>query len=353
MPREAIPSSRRRLAALDAFRGLTVLLMWLVNNAALDTATPRHLTHAEWSGALHLADLVFPWFLFAVGISIPLARRSTVRPVLRRGALLFALGCLLTCATRHRWLFKLDVLQLIALAYVGGAALGRLAPSARAASAAALLLGHAALLRWYPVPGAAAGLFTAQANAIDAINQQYLDRWHLSGLLSAVPTTALVLLGTLAGERLRHASWRAAALALAAAGALALGLGYLWAPALPFNKPLWTGSYLLAAGGIGALALAALHTIAEGTGRGGWLYVLIVPGSNALVGYVAPILVKVLVFQSMRWPGSRVTVEATIQGGLYARLGRIEGGWAYTLGYMALWWLALALLHRRRLFLRV
>ena len=70
MPEPAKPG---RLVSLDAFRGLTVLGMLLVNNISLDEDTPKTLTHAEWSGAVHVADLVFPWFLFAVGVAIPLA----------------------------------------------------------------------------------------------------------------------------------------------------------------------------------------------------------------------------------------------------------------------------------------
>src|SRR5206468_3937629 len=67
----------RRLTSLDAFRGLAILGMLLVNNAALDTATPSPLTHAPWNGGVHFADLVYPWFLLIVGVAIPFSAAAS------------------------------------------------------------------------------------------------------------------------------------------------------------------------------------------------------------------------------------------------------------------------------------
>ena len=101
-----VPSSRltSRSLALDVFRGITVALMLLVNNVALDTATPAPLLHAPWGGGVRLADLVFPWFLFATGLSIPFAFSGLQRRKpgfaswawkgMQRACWLFALGCL-------------------------------------------------------------------------------------------------------------------------------------------------------------------------------------------------------------------------------------------------------------------
>ncbi|MGI8748547.1 MAG: heparan-alpha-glucosaminide N-acetyltransferase domain-containing protein, partial [Deinococcus sp.] len=115
-----------RLSALDAWRGLTVLLMLLVNNVALDVVTPRQLQHAPWGGGLTFTDLVFPWFLFCAGLALPFslaaARRAGVSgwklagKQLQRALLFYLGGALLTSAEEHQLTLGLGVLQLIALA---------------------------------------------------------------------------------------------------------------------------------------------------------------------------------------------------------------------------------------------
>jgi len=99
---ESPPPAGARMVSLDAFRGLTVLGMLLVNNIALDTMTPTQLTHAGWKQGAHFADLVFPWFLLIVGVAIPFAaasrRERGLSPwrydlkILSRAATLVALG---------------------------------------------------------------------------------------------------------------------------------------------------------------------------------------------------------------------------------------------------------------------
>ncbi|MFC6659502.1 heparan-alpha-glucosaminide N-acetyltransferase domain-containing protein [Deinococcus multiflagellatus] len=127
-----------RLTALDAFRGLTVMLMLLVNNVALGSATPAQLQHAPFGG-LTLTDLVFPWFLLCAGAALPfslaamtragLTGGARLRRVLERAALLYLLGAFVSSVTAHRLTLGLGVLQLIALATLCGALL---APCARA-----------------------------------------------------------------------------------------------------------------------------------------------------------------------------------------------------------------------------
>lgn len=138
-----------RLVSLDAFRGLTIALMLLVNNTALDTATPIQLTHAPWNGGIRLADLVFPWFLFCVGVAIPFASASFAKrglPVWRydlkalsRAVLLILLGCLIDSSLAKHPILDLGVLQIIGLAYLVGALLYEL-PSLRRGLLAALFL---------------------------------------------------------------------------------------------------------------------------------------------------------------------------------------------------------------------
>jgi len=190
---EADGATRGRLHSLDAFRGLALLGMLLVNNAALDTATPTQMTHAAWNGGLHLADLVFPWFLLAVGVAIPYARAAQKArgaawwrlgaKVLSRSAALIALGWLVDSSLAHRPLLGLGVLQLIGLAYLFASLLYGLPLTGRLAAASALLAGHWALLHFLPVPGRGAGVVLEKANVVFYLNEVYLRPLHLQGLI--------------------------------------------------------------------------------------------------------------------------------------------------------------------------
>ncbi|HEU4754639.1 MAG TPA: DUF5009 domain-containing protein, partial [Armatimonadota bacterium] len=348
-----------------AFRGLTIAGMLLVNNMALGELTPDSLTHADWSGGITFADLVFPWFLFIVGVAIPWSAASRRRHGLSRGryawkvlgrtVTLVLLGWLLDSSIARAPVTGLGVLQLIGLAYCAGALLYDLPGSARAAIAAALLVGHWAAIRFVPVPELGAGAFTESQNLIQHLNERYLQAYNLKGLISAVPTTALVLIGTLAGDHLRRESVPVSHRAghLAAAGAVLVALGWLWSLDLPFNKPLWTAPYIVLSAGYGGLILAAFYAVMDVHGWKGWALPLVVFGSNAIVAYVAPILVKLHTLQEWKWAGTDLTLQQALLQAATTHWGPIAGGWAYTGGYILFWWLVLLYLYRKKLFLRV
>lgn len=357
-----------RLGALDAFRGLTILLMLLVNNTALDTATPKHLMHAEWTGRVHLADVVFPWFLLAVGVAIPFAVASQKRrgepwltgfiKAIKRTASLVLLGILVDSTVNHAWTPGLGVLQVIGLAYFVAALLAPLPTWARAVCAAVLLGVHSALLLLWDVPGLGAGHIEEGANAVAFLNEIHLAPLGVKGLISVVPTAGMVLIGTVFGDLFRRSElsiWRSA-LICAGCGAVLTAIGYGFSFVLPMNKPLWTASYILYTAGLGALLLAALRIIVDGTKYGAkFAFPLLVPGSNAITAYVVPILFKINVLQgwTVATNAGRVTVESALQSWCYSQAGRINGGWLYTAGYMVLWWTVLLYLYKKQWFLRV
>ncbi|ADV66725.1 heparan-alpha-glucosaminide N-acetyltransferase domain-containing protein [Deinococcus maricopensis] len=344
-----------RLAALDAWRGLTVLLMLLVNNVALDWRTPKELMHAPWGGGATLADLVFPWFLFCAGTALPFslasARRAgvrgwaLVRKLLTRTVLLYLVGVVLVSAVAHRLTFGLGVLQLIALASLLGAAGAQLRVGARMVLAAALLVGYAAVLLLTPVPGVGAGVLEETRNAVQYLNQTFLAPLGVRGLLSVLPTGALVLLGSVAGEWARRTDGVPRLLAL---GAALSALGFAWGAFMPINKPLWTPPYILLGAGLGTLGLLACLLVERG-GRGRSLTPLVAAGRNALLAYVAPILVKTWVLQGwqVRWTGRDASMQDALLGLARGHLGLWWGGWLYTLGYVGAVWVGLWWLYRR------
>jgi predicted acyltransferase len=351
-----------RLSALDAWRGLTILLMLLVNNVALGGLTPRQLQHAPWGGGITLTDLVFPWFLSCAGAALPFSLAASrragftgwllARKLVVRTVLLYLVGCVVTSVAERQLTLGLGVLQLIALASFFGGLLSLLAVRWRLATAAALLIGYDLFINLYPVAGQS-GVFTETLNPVKVINDVLLSPWGLRGLISVVPTTALVLLGSVVAQLLKDhrpgAPWR-----LLGAGATMTGLGWLWAQHLEFNKAVWTPSYVVYTAGLATLGMLAFYLLADGGQRwSNWgsrlLAPLIIPGRNALFAYVTPILIKVLVLMTVtvHWTGTPQSVQNALLTLARDQFGNWYGGWAYTLGYIALVWLGLAYLARR------
>jgi predicted acyltransferase len=364
----ARPQSSPRLGSLDAFRGLTILGMLLVNNVALDNATPASLTHAGWNQGVHFADMVFPWFLLIVGVALPfsfashdrkgLPRRQYDLRVVTRALTLILLGCLIDSSLAHRPVFGLGVLQLIGCAYLLATMAYELPLRRRLMVVGGLLLAQWAALRFIPVPGAGAGVLTESENFISYLNETYLAPVSLRGLASVVPTTALVLIGTAIGDMLRRAAFPpiAQAARLLALGVGLIGAGWLWSLDLAFSKALWTASYVLYTGGWGLLILGFLYLIMDVAGWRAWAFPLEVFGANAIVAYVAPILFKVHILQEWRWTmpdGSHLPLQQALLHWCYLHAGHSGGGWLYTGAYILFWWIILLVMYRKRVFLRV
>jgi predicted acyltransferase len=361
------PVVKRRLAALDAFRGLTILFMLLVNNISLDTQTPHQLEHAKWNLGLSLADMVFPWFLFCVGVALPYSYASfqkvgrtqglyVAKAAVRGGTLVF-LGCVLDSAINHHIAFSLGVLQLIGLAYFVAAVAYLAGPWYRVAFGAILLAGYGYAIQHLSFGSHAAGTFEETHNLLRHINNGYLAPYRLQGLLSTIPTAGLVLFGTLIGDILREKGVKDE-LKLASMLVCGIGLvavGDVWSVFLPYNKPVWTPTYILVAGGLATIILALLFLIVD-VWKQKWLAApLVVLGSNAIVAYVVPILIKVLFLEiwMVQTPAGNRPLSKAILEWLKGNYGNVNGGWAYTIAYIAVWWLLLWALYRKRWFLKV
>lgn len=334
--------------------------MLLVNNAAMDKGTPKQLLHAPWNGGVRLADLVFPWFLFCMGMALPFSMQSMIKRgrskadifvrVLIRTAALFFLGCLIDSIERGRPVLGLDVLQLLGLAYFFASLLYPLRWQVRLSVAALLLGAYGAALVLIPVPSAGKPVFQETQNLVQHVNSQYLAHFNLSGLLSVIPTTALVLIGATITKLLRS-DLPKKLLALLAAGLLLTLAGVVWNGVLPYNKAVWTPAYILLSAGLGTLLLAGLYALLDRKQWTALAYPFLVFGSNALLAYVGPILVKLVILQHVRVNG--VALKDAWLGAFTERMGRIPGGWAYTLSYILAVWLVLAVLYKKRWFVRV
>lgn len=401
---EAAASSSGRLLALDGLRGLTVILVLLVNNVALQAATPDQLMHAPFGGVT-LADLVFPWFLFCMGAAIPYAAAGFEKQkltvwrrlyrIFTRSALMFGFGLFLTSALARTPVFALGVLQLIALAYFVAALIYQISPRPGflLAMAGVLLVGYWAAIRFVPVPGAGPGIFEEDRNLLLHINRTLLEPLGLRGLLSTIPTAALALLGAIVAQVLRGTGGQgrksaseeasptkppgsetntqkrfspisAIGYPLAAMGPLPIllimgagltGIGYLWSLELPFSKTFWTPPYILYAAGLGTLLIGIFYVLFDLRGWRWLAFPLTVPGSNALLAYIAPILFKVWILQG--WTVNTTAGKQSLQqawlGWHVGQSGVVAGGWAYTLLYIVGWWVVLWWLWRKKIFLKV
>lgn len=364
-----------RWQALDAFRGLSVAGMILVNNPGSWSHVYPPLAHAEWHGWTP-TDLVFPFFLFAVGVSMTVSfrrraaagadRGRLLRKVAWRAAVIIGLGLLLNGfpfyqVSSMRWP---GVLQRIGLVYgLAATAYLVLAPRSQRRLAAGLLLGYWAAMMLVPVPGVGAGSLTMDANLAQYLDSLLLSghmwrpTWDPEGLLSTVPAVVTCLLGAFAGDGL--ASGRTGpdrALGLFVAGSGAMLAGWIWSIWFPINKNLWTSSYVLLTAGIAAHLLALLYVVIDLRGWRRWGWPLYVYGSNALLvflltGLMGRLLVLV---QVPSGDGGREPLKDWLyQHGFASWAGPLNGSLAFAVAFVLLWLFIMAVPYRRQLFFKV
>ncbi|MCB1181900.1 DUF1624 domain-containing protein [bacterium] len=368
-----------RLLSLDVFRGLTVALMILVNNPGSWAHIHPPLRHAAWHGWTP-TDLVFPFFLFAVGaaISLAFARRRAHgatpadlrRKIAVRTAAIFVVGLLLngfpyTEPAHWRWW---GVLQRIALCY-GAAALVVVATAdtrRRLAVAGAALLAYELLMRLPLVAGWGGGSFALADNFVRWVDLRWPGAAHLyagagvpfdpEGLVSTLPTVAGTLAGVFAGDLLRAPDPLAGRLRrLALAGVVATGTGLALGRLEPVNKQLWTVSYTVLTSGLAALLLAACAWALDVRGWRRGTAPALVFGSNALLAFVGSgLLARVLALIRVDDGDAAVSLRTWLYRHLCAAwAGPVNGSLVFALGTVVLWWALLRELHRRGIFVRI
>lgn len=346
----------RRYASVDALRGLTVAAMLLVNNPGDWDHVYAPLLHSEWHGCTP-TDLVFPFFLFIVGVSIALGivprvesgadRGALDRIVLLRAARIVGLGLLLHLLAW--WLLDKDhfrpwgVLQRIGLCFAASGLIAiHLRERSQWAVVAALLFGYWAMLGW----GGGYAPWTNLASRVDTallgpLNYQFdaaTGHGHdPEGLLSTLPAIASALLGLRAGDWLRQGKLRR----LWQNGVLLLAAGALWSLWMPINKNLWTSSYVLWSGGWAMLALAFAHVAID---RAGWPALGRSFGVNAIAAYVGS-AATVYVFAALGWwePIYRVGFADWMT----PRFGPYLPSLAFAVAFVAAWWAIAYAMNRR------
>jgi predicted acyltransferase len=410
--RAALPTSpsvpvRERLLSLDVFRGITVAGMLLVNDPGTWAAIYPPLEHAAWNGWTP-TDLVFPFFLFIVGITTYLslgARRArgdsehAIRAqIIRRGALIFLFGLLINGFPYFTWgavpgvpdptLLQrmgdrllhwriLGVLQRIGLAYTVAALLTlRTTVRQQIVILASILFGYWIVMTVLPVPGEGtigALLLDEPSRTMAAwVDRTVLDwsRWGLGnhlwassvtwdpeGVLSTLPAIGTAMLGNLAGRWIgekRPLSERLAG--LSSVGALGMMTGLMWHWSFPINKSLWTSSYVLFSAGVAAVALSTVMWIVDFNRVRRFTRLFVVYGTNPIVAFVGSAVMARCIYSifKVNYAGTRIPLQEGIYRTLFASwLSPVNASLAFAVAFVLFWYGVLSLLHRRGIILKV
>ena len=365
-----------RYLSVDFYRGLTIALMIVVNTPGTWAYAYAPLQHAKWNEGSTPTDLVFPSFMFIIGVSMWFSFAKYNRQwsaalgwkILRRVGLLFLLGLLLNKFPNYlsNWgdwrIF--GVLQRLALGY-GIAALLVLTLSRRALIwvSGIILLAYWYILNKFALPDMG-GPYSMEGNAVLRLDRWLLGNDHLyhgehlpfdpEGLLSTLPAVVTVLLGWLSGELMEK---RAAQKDLLVRDLLVFGLvcgfvGLGWNEFFPINKKIWTSSYVLYVGGISMVMLAAsIWLIDVQKWRNGTGFFLAF-GANPLFAYVLS-EVLVIIFQSIHW-GDDMNVQSWLYQTIFDPIEGAEfSSFLYAIFFMLLCWVVCRWLYVRKIYIKI
>ena len=318
---ESTAAKPARLMSLDALRGFD--MFWIVGADALVEALrkvsesrvvqglARQLEHVGWAG-FHFEDLIFPMFVFIVGVSLVFSLNRTIEQegrtgaaarIVRRAVLMYLLGVFYYggFGTPFHEIRLLGVLQRIALAYLfAGLIFCFVGLRGRVAACAVLLLGYWALMTCVPVPGVGAGHFEPGQNLANWVDKQYLPlrKWNgdydPEGLLGTLPAIANCLLGVFAGGLLKsNLDDRRKVLYLIAGGVACALLGWLWHFQFPVIKQLWTSSFVLVAVGYSSVLLGLFYLVVDVWKYRKWAQPFVWIGMNPITIYMIHNLVDI------------------------------------------------------------
>ena len=355
-----------RLLSIDALRGFD--MFWIMGGDMICRSLPKihdssftrglasQMEHCEWKG-FHFYDLIFPLFVFVVGVSIVFSisrmleregRAATLKRIFVRSIVLFLLGVFYMGGIAHGFknVYFAGVLHRIAVAYFfTGLIFCFLRTRAMMALCITLLVGYWVLMSFVPVPGiGAASLAEPGRNLAHYIDELYLPGRHFEGtILSTLAAVANCLIGVFAGLLLKNAAIpnRKKVYWLFAAGALNLALGFVWSLQFPIIKLLWTCSYVLVACGYSAILLAIFFQVVEIWNFRRWAQPFIWLGMNAVTIYI---VANVVNFQrlALRFVGGDIRL---LLGSLAELVQAILGtAFAFCIVYY---------LYRRKIFLRL
>ena len=367
--------SSSRLISLDIFRGMTIVFMIIVNTPGSWKYVYAPLRHAEWHGCTP-TDLVFPFFLFIVGMSTFFSLKkygneisgSSIFRIVRRMTAIFAVGLFLTIfpyfGRDYSTLRIMGVLQRIALAYGIGAII---CLSVRREYlwivTAVMLLLYWGLLSFFggADPYSLNDNFALKADlAILGKNHMYKGfgiPFEPEGFLSTIPSICTVIIGYFVGELVARGSASGkTVMKLLLIGAGATGLGYLWGMVFPVNKALWTSSYVLYSCGLATIVLSVIYLIADVLKFKMWGTFFVVFGTNALFTFAMAGIWTKLMLYVIKIPSGEEKIS--FYNWFYEKVcvpvaGNLNGSLIFAIIQMLLLWSVALLLYRKKIMIRL
>ena len=400
----AVASSapRERLISLDVFRGITIAGMLLVNDPGTWSAIFPPLEHAAWDGWTP-TDLIFPFFLFIVGITTYLsmsARRARgddnaalVKQILRRGSIIYLLGFAMAMFPFYQWgtiaslpnatawdriIFRIEhvrilgVLPRIAIVYIcAGLLTLKTTLKQQVIIIATLLLGYWFAMTLIPVPGenaiGAVLLHTKDKNLAAYLDRLILGTNHTwigsvtfdpEGPMSTIPAIATAMLGVIAGRwiALKEKPLLERISGLFAAGAIGMVVGLMWNWSFPINKNLWTSSYVIFTAGMACVTLATVMWIVDYVNVKWWTKPFVVFGVNPIVAFVGSGVMARLIYTlwHVNYGGKSTAVQDAIYQSVFLPwLPPRVASLAFAITFVVLWYGILLVLYRRKIILKV
>jgi len=395
-------TTRERLLSLDVFRGLTVAGMLLVNDPGTWSAIFPPLEHAEWNGWTP-TDLIFPFFLFVVGITTHLslsARRARgdddsalMKQILRRGIIIYLLGFAMAMFPFYQWgtidaipnatawdriIYRIEhvrilgVLPRIAIVYIcAGLLTLKTTLRQQIVIIAALLFGYWFAMTLIPVPGeneiGALLLHTKDRNLAAYLDRAILGTNHTwigsvtydpEGPMSTIPAIATAMLGVIAGRWIaqRDKPLLERINGLFAVGSIGMMLGLMWNWSFPINKNLWTSSYVIFTAGMACVALAAIMWIVDYYNVKWWTKPLVVFGVNPIVAFVGSGVMARLIYTlwHVNYQGKSIAIQNAIYQIVFLPwLPPRVASLAFAIAFVLLWYWILLILYKRQIILKV
>jgi len=371
-----------RFLSLDVFRGMTIAGMILVNTPGSWEYVYAPLRHAPWNGCTP-TDLVFPFFLFAVGNALSfsiskyqsLGSGKVMKKILTRTLLIFAIGIFLNWFPFVRWdegalVFKsfeslriFGVLQRIALAFIGGALIVHFFKPLQAFVAAIILLiGYWMILLAF-------GDLTLEGNAVLKLDRWLVGEGHMyrgyfssvlnqniafdpEGLLSTIPSIASVIFGYLVGKFIKEKGNSFEMIShLFVAGLISIFIALCWGMVFPINKPIWSSSYVFYTTGLAMSILAIIIFLVDLKGIRDWTRPFVLFGKNPLLIYaLSGIIVRIY--------GLILIGDTNAYGGLYQYVfqplfGNFVGSLFFAIAHVLLFLAVGWFLERKKIYVRV
>ena len=368
----------KRLVALDVFRGATVALMITVNNPGSWSHVYAPLRHAKWFGCTP-TDLVFPFFLFIVGVAMWFAfkkyehklTKDSAKKILKRAVIIFLLGLVLNMirpVSSFGDLFGrvriMGVLQRIGICYgVGSLMVLTMKPKRLVIVSGILLIGY-----WIALT--LGGSFNLEGNLANKIDIFFLGNNHIyrgfgipfdpEGLFSTIPAIVTTIIGYFTGSWITKAGdSKKAVKKLVINGVIFILAGKLWGLFFPIGKPIWTSSYVIYTGGLAMITLGFAILFIDVLGYKKWAKPFIEFGANPLFIFVLSSFVVKIMIYIFRWTdstGDSTNLKHWLYTNVFVKLSNgssINGSLLYALTLILIFWYLVHLLYKKKIFIKI